>query len=88
MIAKSTQELFREFRVAELFERAKVVAQRYHQKLDELQGKRIRVLRAIEYEGEAEAVFKQLAGSLPPGEKDIGKVIIRVVEDHHVKVIE
>lgn len=69
-------------------EAAREAARRYHRNLDELRGKRIRVLRAIEYEGEAVAVFRQIASSKPPGEHAVaGAVIIRIVEAREAEVI-
>ena len=78
----------------DILDRAKEVAARFDVKLEALRGKRIRVLRAVVYEGEAEAVFRQLARSLPPGTRKVKpwdstlELTITVVEGHTIKVIK
>jgi hypothetical protein len=47
---------------------AKSLLSKRKQTLDDLKGKRIRIIRVVVFEGEAEAVFKQLSRSLPIGE--------------------
>lgn len=53
------------------------MATRYDASLTRLAGKRIRVLRAVVYEGPAEAVMAQLARSLP-----VRHPRLRQVHDH------
>ncbi len=64
------------------------MATRYNVSLTRLAGKRIRVLRAVVYEGPAEAVMTQLARSLPVGTRDCGKYTITVIDNGAVKVLE
>ena len=50
-----------------------------------VRGRLVRVVRSVVYEGEGEAVLRQLARSLPEGEKEIGRagrvdLVIRVAQ--------
>jgi hypothetical protein len=51
-------------------DRAKAMAARYDAKIEQLRGKRIRVMRVLVYEGDAETVLQQLSRSLPSGARD------------------
>lgn len=55
---------------------------------DSLAGKRVRVVRAIVYEGEGAAVLKQLAGSLPVGTKEVRKGTLTItVSQGEIEII-
>lgn len=75
-----------------LYEKAAEMATNYDVKLEKLKGKRIRVMRAVVYEGEATAVFAQLVNSLSPGSRTLGKpdkeITITVIDDGILKVLE
>ena len=46
---------------------ARALAEQYGEGLDRLRGRRVRIVRAVVYDGDAETVFLQLARSLAPG---------------------
>ena len=69
------------------------LAKRYCGALEQLNGKRIRILRAIVYEGDAMSVMRQLAKSLPTGTKEIrpqngGPLTITVIDEGLLQIIE
>lgn len=51
----------------EIRDRARAMVEQHGLQLEQLRGKRIRVVRAIVYEGDAWLVLEQLARSLPVG---------------------
>jgi len=53
----------------QFIQRAQQVSRELQEQIDRVKGKQIRVLRAVVYEGEGEAVLRCLAGSLPVGTK-------------------
>lgn len=78
---------------------AQAIATRYDARLAQLRGKNIRVLRAIVYEGPAEAVLAQLAKSMALGAHRHGirtnaktieyaEITITVIDDGALKIIE
>lgn len=72
---------------------AKTILGRRKQTLEDLQGKRIRVVRAYVFEGEAAVVMKQLSLSLPEGVhsrpilQGFDAIEITVVQDD-IKIID
>lgn len=53
----------------QFIQRAQQVSREFQEQIDRVKGKQIRVLRAVVYEGEGEAVLRCLASSLPVGTK-------------------
>lgn len=76
------------FKITADLDAAAALATRYSVSLERLAGKQIRVLRAVVYEGTAEAVMKQLARSLPVGPRDCGEYTVTVIDNGTVKVLE
>jgi len=67
------------------------MAERFRVRLLDLKGKRLRVVRAVVYEGDALEVMEQLAKSLPVGPKVIaGKLdlTITVVDEGLLQILE
>jgi len=78
-------------------DRAKAMAARYDAKLEQLRGKRIRVMRVLVYEGEAETVLQQLSRSLPSGVRDLhgssgatrpGMLTLTIIDEGTLKILE
>lgn len=75
---------------------AKNLLSKRKRKLEDLKGKRIRVVRVVVFEGDSEDVLKQLARSLPEGELRLsvageptrGRVLTVTVAQDEIKVLD
>lgn len=67
----------------EVLVRARALAEQAGATLDQLQHRRVRVLRALVYEGRGDAVLVQLARSLPEGTRELHRreITITVTQD-------
>lgn len=73
-------------------DRAQKMAAKYDARIEQLKGKKIRVFRAIVYEGDAELVLAQLSRSMPTGTHEKGQpgrqVTITIIDQGVLKILE
>jgi hypothetical protein len=70
-------------------EKLNAIADRYHANLEALGDKKIRVFRAIVYEGDAKTVIAQLGRSLGAGDHKFqqGNLLITVIDNGILKIV-